>query len=419
MSGEHCRNPLPKNFRKLPIEERIALLTTVYNYDPNAPQIADAEVMIESAVGHSAIPLGVVPRVLVNSKWYTVPMTTEEPSVVAAQMMAAAIISRHGGVESEGGRALGIGQVFIQHCSRRQYKQIAKAQPELVRLLKVACLSLEQRGGGMQNSKLCWQQINKHEAQVAENQGRVALFEFTVDTVDAMGANRIILLAERIADWLRNSLKCDILMAILSNDLSHSPSTARFRIPTSALRAVTANPMHTAQKIVVAANVACVNRKRAVTHNKGIMNGICAIALATGNDTRAVEAAAHSYASISGQYRALSRYQITANELCGEVTLPLPLATVGGAAGIQHHARQAAAILQVKSAVELKRVAAAVGLQQNFAALLALTGDGIARGHIPLQQRRRAAATDSQQSTSPHPTPPPSTHQSEGNANNG
>lgn len=388
MSDDPYLGPLPANFRKLSIKERVALLTSTRNYDSSAPQTADADMMIESAVGYSAIPLGVAPRVLVNGKWYAIPMATEEPSIVAAQMMAATIIARHGGVEAEGRTALGIGQVFIQNCSRAQYESIAAAQAQLRRLLETECASLQKRGGGMRGSSLCWQRIDRGKATARTGQGRVALFEFTIDTVDAMGANRIILLAEHIANWLRRELKCNILMAILSNDLSHAPSTARFRIPISAIRTIAANPMRTAEKIVAAAAVAYTNRKRAVTHNKGIMNGVCALALATGNDTRAIEAAAHSYASVSGQYRALSRYWIAADELCGEATLPLPLATVGGATDTQHHARQARAILQIECATELKAVAAAVGLQQNFAALLALTSDGIARGHIPLQQRR-------------------------------
>lgn len=399
MNNDSHRNPLPANFRKLPIKERIALLKSTFNYDHNAPQIADADTMIESAIGYSAIPFGVAPRVLMNGKWYAIPMATEEPSVVAAQMMAAAIIARHGGLEAAGGAALGIGQVFIECCSRAQYNSIATAQPQLMRLLETECASLQRRGGGVRGGRLCWQRIGGGRAGAKAKRGRVALFEFTVDTVDAMGANRIILIAEQIANWLRNELGCEILMAILSNDLSHSPSTARFRIPISAIRAVTANPAHTAQRIVAATAVAYANRKRAITHNKGIMNGVCALALATGNDTRAVEAAAHSYASVGGHYRPLSHYSITADELCGEIALPLPLATVGGATDTQHHARQAAAILRIESAAELRAVAAAVGLQQNFAALLALTSSGIARGHIPLQQRRTATGNPPRNTT--------------------
>lgn len=376
---------LPVHFRKLTVQERIAVLKRECGYDPTPLQAADAETMIESAVGYSSIPLGVAPRILVNGRWHAVPMATEEPSVVAAQMFAAAIVARHGGVRSTGGRAIGTGQVFVQHCDRRMYKKITAARGQLRGILEASCASLRARGGGPIGSELHWQRLR------GGGQRRVAVFEFTVDTVDAMGANRIISIAESIAQWMRRELHADVLMAILSNDLSHTPSTAEFLLPLSALRSAASAPMGAARNIVAAAAVAEANRKRALTHNKGIMNGICALATATGNDSRAVEAAAHGYASDSGRYRPLSRYAISDGVLCGRLALPLPLATVGGATETQHHARQGLAILNVRNAIELKEVAAAVGLQQNFAALLALTSGGIARGHMPLQRRRGTA----------------------------
>ena len=384
---------LPTNFRKLPIDRRIEALAREYGYDVLPPSIVDVDTMIETAIGYSSIPLGVVPRVLVNERHYTVPMATEEPSVVAAQTFAAAIIGHHGGVQSESGKAIGTGQIFIQRCERALYRKIKGARAQLMAILDAECASLRKRGGGVVGAKLQWQRLgkdSKRERAAAGMERRVALFEFTVNTVDAMGANRIILIAEKVAQWLRNNLQCDILMSILSNDMAHAPSTAQFRLPISALKATIADPARVAHKIIMANAVANANRKRAVTHNKGIMNGICALATATGNDTRAIEAAAHGYAARNGRYRTLTDYAIHDSELHARLTVPLPLATVGGATTSQHHARQAFAILGIERASELKEVAAAVGLQQNFAALLALTSVGIARGHMPLQRRRTA-----------------------------
>ena len=375
---------LPRQFRKLSIDERVAALHKEYGYASAILPHTTAERMIESAIGYKYIPLGIAPHVLVNNQWYAVPMATEEPSVVAAQIFAAAIIARHGGVQSQGGAAVGVGQVFVAHCDRAQYRKIVRAKADIRAIIKEECATLAARGGGAQEHSLHWQR----PASDTRLPRRVLLLEFKVDTVDAMGANRIIHIAEKIARWLEKNIRCRILMAILSNELNHSTSTAQFCIPISALKSLTSNSTQMAEKIVMANAVADVNSRRALTHNKGIMNGICALATATANDTRAIEAAAHGYAASSGKYRTLTRYWMRNAMLHATLTVPLAFATVGGSTAAQEDTVQLFSILNVKCASELRALAAAVGLQQNFAALLALTSDGIVHGHMPLQARR-------------------------------
>jgi len=374
---------VPARFRRLNITERVSLLEREYGYSAAPPSLAHADRMIESAIGFKPVPLGIVPRVLVNKTWYQVPMATEEPSVVKAQTFAAGIIARHGGVESHSAAAIGTGQVFIEKCTRAVYRRIAHLRDALEAIINARCASLAARGGGFVVSRLYRQRY-----RYGQKSETMALFEFDIDTVDAMGANRIIAIAEEVASWLKSHIGCNVLMAILSNDLDATLCHAQFTLPITALKSLADNSKQLAEKIVRAGAIAIENEKRAVTHNKGIMNGITALAIATANDTRAVEAAAHKYAATDGHYRALSRYRIEDACLKGKITLPLPFATVGGATEAQQDTKTIFSILNISSASELRMLAAAIGLQQNFAALLALVQQGISHGHMPLQQQR-------------------------------
>ena len=206
--------------------------------------------------------------------------------------------------------------------------------------------------------------------------------EFWVDVCDALGANRLNSVAESLAPQLARIANGKVLLAIISNAAERWVATATFTLPINALRGTSRSHTEIARRIVMASYLAQHDRQRAITHNKGIMNGIHALALATGNDTRALEAAAHAYAARNGSYQGLSRYSINHAMLQATLTMPLPLATVGGAVALQSDSAAALRLLKVHSASEFSAVAAAVGLTQNFAALLALTGRGIQAGHM-------------------------------------
>jgi hydroxymethylglutaryl-CoA reductase len=217
----------------------------------------------------------------------------------------------------------------------------------------------------------------------------VAVVRFDVDVRDAMGANLLNTLAEALTPALEAVLGGRKLLAILSNDASLRPAWAEVDLPFDLLAKPGIPGAEMARRIALASAVAQANPQRAVTHNKGIMNGISALALATANDTRALEAAAHAYAGRSGAYRGLSRWTVEGSALHGRLDVGLALATVGGSVGIHPTARMALQLLGNPDSSALCSIAAALGLAQNFAALFALTGEGIQRGHMALHARRQ------------------------------
>ena len=382
---------LPKRFRRLPIEERRRILRERFAPESNglAPRRTGesresstrdfdltgesrelcelSNVMVESAVGYVGIPLGIADGFIIDGKPYSVPLATEEPSVVAAASYAARIIGNEGGFTTWATEPVMSGQVYLdgdEEMSRR----IESVSDELLGVVSESCSRLTARGGGP---------LSIESSYLGENYIRVS---FRVDVRDAMGANIINSTAESLARKITDLTGAEAIMAILTNASTERRAGASFRVSGNSLPG----------RIIAASRIAELDPERAITHNKGIMNGITALALATGNDTRAIEAAAHGWAGRSGRCLPLTSFTTDGEYLTGSIELPLPFATVGGAATFHPAARAARTILGIESGVGMARIAAAVGLAQNTAALLALVTGGIQKGHMRLHARRLA-----------------------------
>ena len=375
---------LPRSFRKLSIEERRQLLQNAFDYPPTADPIALADAMVESAIGYRHIPMGVVTSLRIDNVPRTIPLATEEPSVIAALQYGGAILATHGGLSTTVAPPLMGAQIFLEGCHHHALSALQRAHADSLILFNKAFHSLQLRGGGLRDLQYRWITGDK------QSSARILVVEFWVDVRDALGANRLNSAAELLAPHLAAIAGGRRLFAILSNAAERRLATAAFTLPVGALRSRTRSPAEIARAIVLASDIAQHDPRRAITHNKGIMNGVSAVALATGNDTRALEAAVHGYASRDGRYRGLSHYQVRGAMLTATLTMPLPLALVGGAVALQSESRAALRMLQVQSSSELSAVAAAVGLTQNFAALLALVGEGIQSGHMRRQALRLA-----------------------------
>jgi len=376
---------LPAGFRKLTTAERREAIRARHpditdaalGADPDMLELAD--VMVESAVGYFALPIGIATGFRVDGADYDVPLATEEPSVVAAASYGASVVRRGGGFTTEPGELVTTGQLFVEHAGTAAAERVREAEGRLRAQAHRLVERMEHRGGGWRGMDVAW--------LPATGLLRVQIH---VDARDAMGANVVNSIAEALRPPVEELTGGRVVMAILSNASDRRVTAARFSVKTGTLaRAGVAGP-EAARRIVLANEIAREDPTRAVTHNKGIMNGITALALATGNDTRALEAAVHSYAARDGSYRALTSYRVADDRLHGSVELPLPLGTVGGATGVHPTSAAALAMLGAPDASTLARVAAGVGLAQNFAALFALVTEGIQQGHMGLHAERIA-----------------------------
>ncbi len=354
-------------------EEESILLHSLNHFDDLA------DILIENAIGFTPLPLGIVPSFLLNNKEYTIPLSTEEPSVIAALSHASRILSRAGGISARGAQPLTKGQVLIETNDPASADLVNDHLEELESILLERLHSMTLRGGGFRG----WEIRYHPEIRTLEA-------GFWIDTRDSMGANLVNTLAESLVSPLEKICSGKKILAVLSNTGTKRVATAEFSLPLDRSLGLGSEPLEYATRIVRAADLAWHIPDRAVTHNKGIMNGITALALATGNDSRALEAAVHAYAARDGQYRSLSSYTIEDKQLKGNISLPLPLATVGGCIDIHPSYSLALKILGSPGSEELTALAAGVGLAQNFAALLALSGPGIQKGHMKLQARRVA-----------------------------
>jgi len=375
---------LPASFRKSPVEERRAALeallgvpATSFGSDPDMIELAD--VMVESAVGYLALPLGVATGFVIDGEEYDVPMATEEPSVIAAAGYAASVVQRGSGFATEAGEPVTTAQLFVADPTPGAAQRI-DAERETLRGEAAPVLErMEKRGGGWRGVDVAWL-----------TESRTMRIQVHVDVRNAMGANVVNSVVERLREPVERITGGNVVMAILSNAADRRVTTARFSVPAGRLARGGRDGREVAERLVRANEIAREDHLRAVTHNKGIMNGVTALALATGNDTRALEAAVHEYASRGGAYRALTRYRVEDDTLSGELAMPVPLGVVGGAAGVHPTSSAALALLGNPDAVELARVAVCVGLAQNFAALFALVSEGIQRGHMGLHAHRLA-----------------------------
>ncbi|HHQ0538511.1 TPA: hydroxymethylglutaryl-CoA reductase, degradative [Listeria monocytogenes] len=381
-------------FYKKTVEERRAILAEYADLNEEeqaflastgALSFDKANHMIENTIGIYSLPLGLGMNMLLNDKHYVVPMVMEEPSVVAAQSAGAKLIGQNGGITGSATKRKMIGQIELISVSDIQAakENIIANEEQLIAIANQAHPSLQKRGGGAV-------EIQVRTAQTA-NDETLLIVHLLVDTQEAMGANMVNTMVETLAPELEMLTNGTANMRILSNLVDEATATAVCRINPESLATKTQSGEWVRDRIIAAYEFADADIYRAATHNKGIMNGIDALIMAFGNDWRAVEAASHAYAARTGSYKPMSKWSKDAEGyLVGELTLPMPVAFVGGSIGIHPIATLSKKIARVESAKELAMLVCAVGLTQNLAALKALVTEGIQRGHMSLQAKSLA-----------------------------
>ncbi|MEM2824432.1 MAG: hydroxymethylglutaryl-CoA reductase, degradative [Thermofilaceae archaeon] len=386
MSGERTSR-IPE-FYKRPVEERLRIVAEfaglteeevnlLKNFGNLDPAIADR--MIENVIGAMSYPFAVAVNFLINGKDYIVPMVIEEPSVVAAASNAARVMRRDGGIKSVATEPIMIGQIQVIGLKNPHYArmQVLEHKQEIIEKANEIDPVLVQVGGGARDV----------EARVVEGpRGPMLIVHLLVDVRDAMGANAVNTMAERVSPLIERITGGKTLLRIISN-------LADRRLVRSWVKVYKEDigGEEVVDAIVDAWAFAASDPYRAATHNKGIMNGVIAVALATAQDHRAIEAGAHAYAARDGRYRPLTVWDKDPDgNLVGTLEMPMAVGIIGGAIRTHPVARIALKILGVKSAKELAEVMGAVGLAQNFAALRALATEGIQRGHMRLHARNLA-----------------------------
>ena len=352
--------------------EIISTLKKYWNSDELLQQLHDD--FIENTISNFYLPYGVAPNFLINNTSYAIPMVIEESSVVAAASLVAKFWSTRGGFKAEVLSATKIGQVhFMYDGDKNELIQYFNSKKELFKIVTASITkNMEKRGGGILDIQL----IDKTEKLPNYYQIHV-----TFETIDSMGANFINSCLEAIAKEFRSDA-VEIVMSILSNYVPECLVRAEVSCNIEELGGE--DPQQFAKKFHQAVQIAGVEPHRAVTHNKGIMNGIDAVVLATGNDFRAIEAGVHAYASRSGHYTSLTHCEITNGIFRFWIEVPLAVGTVGGLTSLHPLAKLSLEMLQHPSAKELMMIMATAGLAQNFAALRALTTKGIQHGHMKM-----------------------------------
>ncbi|MBL9108060.1 MAG: hydroxymethylglutaryl-CoA reductase, degradative [Myxococcales bacterium] len=381
-------------FYKVDVAERRALVCDATGVEPIEIERAldgggldadTADKFVENVLGTYALPYGVALNVRVNGRDRVVPMVVEEPSVVAAASNASKMIRAGGGFVAEVDEPLMISQVQIYDVADRERAKvrIEAEREDLLARADRAVPGLVVRGGGARDLEVRF---------LGTEEDRMIVVHVLVDCRDAMGANLINSVAEGIADRVAELASGRVGLRILSNLCDRRRVRVTCRVPAHVLATETMNGDDVIAGIVNASRFAELDPYRAATHNKGIMNGIDAVVLATGNDWRAVEAGAHAYAARTGTYGPLAVWRKVGDVLQGSLELPLSLGTVGGTLRVHPGARLSLRVAGIESAQDLAMAAAAVGLASNLAALRALATDGIQRGHMALHARAVAVA---------------------------
>lgn len=384
---------LDKGFRHLSREDKLEQLESYGwlssdNHDIllNHPLIDEdiANSLIENVIGQGTLPMGLLPEIIVDDQPYVVPMMVEEPSVVAAASYGAKLVNNTGGFKTVSSQRLMIGQIVFDGVTDTESlsQAIQDKEAQIHQIADEAYPSIKARGGGYQ----------KIEIDSFPKQQLLSLKVY-VDTKDAMGANMLNTILEAITAHLKIEFPDkDVLMSILSNHATASVVKVQGEIDIKDLNKGGRDGEAVARRMERASVLAQVDIHRAATHNKGVMNGIHAVVLATGNDTRGAEASAHAYASRDGQYRGIAtwKYDQERQRLIGTIEVPMTLAIVGGGTKVLPIAKASLDLLNVKSAQELGHVVAAVGLAQNFSACRALVSEGIQQGHMSLQYKSLA-----------------------------
>jgi len=387
-----------KGFSKLSKDEKINWLTKNYfndssqakqtlerywNQDQKLQKLHDE--FTENTISNYYLPFGIAPNFLINDELYTIPMAIEESSVVAAASNAAKFWLDKGGFKAKVLSTQKVGQVHFTSAANTE-KLTAffnEVQPKLIEEVKAITKNMEKRGGGISSIEL------RNKTADLENYYQL---HCTFETLDAMGANFINSCLEQIAETFTREAENyfsaeeepEVVMSILSNYVPQCLVRAEVNCPVEDLLPNKADAEKFAHKFVEAVKIAKIEPYRAVTHNKGIMNGIDAVVLATGNDFRAIEACAHAYAAKDGSYSSLTDASVENGVFKFWMEIPLALGTVGGLTSLHPLVKLALEMLQKPSAKELMKIVAVAGLAQNFAALRSLTTVGIQQGHMKM-----------------------------------
>ncbi len=369
-----------KNYTHQP-DNSIELIKNYWNSDEQLQQLHDE--FIENTISNYYLPLGIAPNFLIDGTYYAIPMAIEESSVVAAASKAAKYWSTRGGFTTEILGTEKIGQVhFLYPGEKEKITDFFNSiKEQLVKDCKPLTANMEKRGGGLSSVEL---KDKTHDLQ------HYYQLHCTFETADAMGANFINSCLEQLSKTLEREainhhMDIEVVMSILSNYVPNCIVRAKVSCPIDELGEIASvPPREFAKKMIQAVSIAKASPYRAVTHNKGIMNGIDAVVIATGNDFRAIEAAAHAYASKDGQYSSLSHAEINGDQFSFWMDIPLAVGTVGGLTKLHPLVKLALEILQNPSAKDLMRIIAVAGLAQNFAAVKSLVTTGIQQGHMKM-----------------------------------
>ncbi|MFK7871752.1 MAG: hydroxymethylglutaryl-CoA reductase, degradative [Oligoflexales bacterium] len=372
-----------KGFYKKPWGERMKVLSQTLGLNLEdrlplqrrhlTPELADA--FIENAIGGFELPLGVATNFTINGRDVLVPMAVEESSVVAAASHGALMARAGGGFHVSCDDSIMIGQVQLELVKNSNYEATLIRKKQAVLDIANSCHErLVERGGGALD--LSWKWIPELESLVVH---------LHINTCDAMGANIVNTMCEKVSHYLGDILQASVGLCILSNLADQRLAMAKCVIPKDSFQKMDAHERSIPEAVVAASQFAEYDIYRATTHNKGVMNGIDPVVIATGNDWRAVEAGAHAYAVKDGRYRPLATWSLNENgDLCGELELPLALGTVGGVTRLHPTAQTALEILGLPDSKTLAGIICAVGLAQNLSALRALATEGIQQGHMNL-----------------------------------
>lgn len=390
---KHKNSQLSK-FYKRSLSERRNILqdwlnspTSLNSALDNAFDTPQADNMIENVIGVYGLPLGIATNFLINDKDYLIPMVIEEPSVVAAASNAAKMFRAGGGFHTSSDEPIMIGQIQLLDIPdvNTAISKLQSAKEALLVKANQTAGSILKRGGGARDLEF---RVIPETAS-----GTLLIVHLLFDTRDAMGANAVNTAIEHIAPEIAEITDGRVGLRILSNLTDRRKARAEGIVPASELQRDSTSGQEVVRAIVDAGIFAEVDPYRATTHNKGVMNGIDAVVIATGNDWRAVEAGAHAFAARSGSYTSLTKWRQTeTGDLHGSIELPLAVGIVGGATRVHPVAQLALKILGVESAHELAEVIAAVGLAQNFAAIRALATEGIQHGHMRMHAKQLAVA---------------------------
>ncbi len=385
------------NFFKMSITERITALRSkglLSEEDIRSLSTGDhqlrlpvADKMIENVVGVFGLPMGIALNFLINGRDYVVPLVVEEPSIVAGLSGAARMARLGGGYQATTTDPILIGQVQVVNIDdvEAAKARLMEERDEILALANSLHPKMVARGGGAQD-------IEVHSYQAPEDGRTMVVLHLLVDTRDAMGANLVNTMCEGVASKVETITGGKVFLRILSNLTDRALARGKVTIPVANLAGKGYTGEQVRDGIVLANDLALVDPYRAATHNKGIMNGVDAVALATGNDWRAIEAAAHAYAARDGRYRGLTRwYKNEGGDLVGEIEIPMKVGTVGGSLETNPSVRINHRLLGMPNATELAGVMGVVGLAQNFAALRALSTDGIQQNHMTLHARSVAS----------------------------